>query len=383
MNVRQSITTTLVLAGVLLGNAVIPMQAGAAAATPSATTSTTSSTSTTDRPVAPTNVVVAPGNERGSINVTWTPADTTRAPVTSQIVWLYVGDAKLPAGKIEIPYWYTATPLIRLTAGATVSVSVTAVNSNGWSPESVRSNKTVVPTTTTPTTTAPPTTASKVSVLGRPVAPTNVVVAPGKERGRIEVSWTPADTAEAPVTSQIVWLYVGDTKLPASKIEIPYWYTATSLIKLTTGATVSVSVTAVNSFGWSPESVRSNKTVVPTTTAPTTSAPPTTSTTSHTSVNGRPVAPTNVVIKQGSDRGRIEVSWTPADKTQAPVTSQIVWLYVGTAKLPAGKIEVPTWYTKTTLINLTAGATVSVSVTAVNSNGWSPESVRSNTIGVP
>lgn len=121
-------------------------------------------------------------------------------------------------------------------------------------PTTVPAPVTTVPTPVT-TVPAPPTTTP---VAKAPSAPTSVAAKAGRRSAVI--TWQQASNGGAPLTQQLLFVYVGARQIAVFTISPVS--TAVSITGLRPGVGYSFSVAAVNAFGASPESVRS-LTVVP------------------------------------------------------------------------------------------------------------------------
>lgn len=267
-----------------------------------------------DPPTAPRSVGAT--SRPNEIHVTWQPpADDGGSPVTGYTIhW-----ASSTGASGTIPTTETSRTLRNLSNSATYTISVTANNAGGISPQI--------------TVTASP--------LGTPGAPTDVRLQRGD--GLLEVTWSPpASDGGLGVESYTVhWTAPGGVVNSA-----PAQTTRYVIGGLTNGATYSVTVTATNRAGTSPQS------------EPADSRPGT-----------APSAPREVTTSRGDSR--VDVSWQPPsnDGGLGITRYEIAWISSTGA---TGIIE--TAETGYTMRNLLNGATYTVTVTAVNEAGRSSAS---------
>ncbi|MBG6218960.1 subtilisin family serine protease [Arthrobacter sp. CAN_A6] len=89
-----------------------------------------------------------------------------------------------------------------------------------------------------------------------------------------------------------------------------------------------------------------------------------------------PAAPTNVKATAGSRSASL--SWTKGSDGGSPLTGQTITAYSGTQRI--GSVNIAASATTVTITGLTAGRAYAFTVTATNTIGSSPASIRSNTI---
>jgi hypothetical protein len=170
------------------------------------------------------------------------------------------------------------------------------------------------------------------------------------------VSWT-APAGGGPVSSYKITPYIGSTAQAPKIVTGAPPATTTKVTGLTTGATYTFTVQALNANGAGPASAQSN--------AVTPSAPV------------APSAPTNVAAQPASASAR--VTWTlPANDGDSPITGQTVTPYIGSAAQTP--VQVGASATSATVTGLTNDTTYTFKVTATNAIGTGPASTASNAI---
>jgi hypothetical protein len=296
-------------------NAVGTSSASAAvSATPSAATVA---------PDAPTGVSATPGN--GQLTVAWSaPANNGGSAITGYTVTVAAGSSSSQVPSVDGVT--TSATVSGLTNGTPYTVTVSATNSVGTSPDSASVSATPV---------APPV---------APDAPTSVSATAGD--GQLTVTWSaPANDGGSAITGYTVTVDAGGNPHVAS---VDGATTSATVSNLTNGTPYTVTVSAANATGTSPDSASVSATPVAPAVAPD--------------------APTGVSATAGD--GRVDVSWTPpADNGGSPITGYTVTVDGGPTPVT---VAVGPGATSAAVTGLTDGTPYTVSVTATNAAGSSP-----------
>jgi len=183
-------------------------------------------------PSAPTAPTTAPGD--GAVTLSWgRPADNSGSAIVGYVVTPFVGSHAKPA-QVFASAATTAT-VTGLTNGQTYTFVVAASNGNGTGPQSDPSGKVVV---------------------GAPIAPTDVVAI--SEPGAVALSWrAPAATNGSAVIEYIVTPYIDDRAL--TQIGFKSRSTHQTISGLQPGTIYNFKVSARNTYGIGPRSLRSNR----------------------------------------------------------------------------------------------------------------------------
>ncbi len=263
-------------------------------------------------PGAPTKVVAVAGNT--TAHITWGPAPANGSPVTKYVV---EGDGKAPH---EVGAKQRSLDVTGLTNGTTYTFTVYAVNAKGSGPK--RAANPVVPTSDVPD---PPTS----------------VTAQEQKDGSVTVNWPAANGQGHKIVRYDVTPISGGGPGDVAAA------TGTSLTiapgKLAYGTQYAFTVTSVNDKGASSKASDPSNTVVPYTV---------------------PGAPKNVVAQTYNAQGQVQVSWDPADDNGRPITKYVV--------STGNTSQDVTGDTSVILTGLGDGATVTVTVKAVNQAGAGP-----------
>jgi fibronectin type III domain protein len=263
-------------------------------------------------PGAPVNVAASAGNT--TARVTWGAAAPNGAAVTRYVV---EGDGT----KHEVGAGQRALDVTGLTNGRRYTFTVYAVNAKGAGPK--RAANPVVPTSDVPD-------------------PPASVTAKENPDGTVKVSWPAANGLGRKIVRYDV------TGISAAG-PAPVGSSATTTLvipagKLTYGTQYAFTVASVNDKGAASKPSPLSNTVVP---------------------YGRPGAPKSLsVTTAATQRGAVAVQWQPAADNGRPITTYVV-------DAGAVKQDVTTG-TAVTLTGFADGASVKVSVTAVNAAGAGP-----------
>jgi titin len=192
---------------------------------------------TVGAPLNPTNPRAVPGN--AAATVSWTaPTTNNGAAITGYRVTPYIGTTAQTTVTVGTAL---STTITGLTNGTAYTFKIAAINSRGTGPQSG---------------------ASAAITVGAPLAPTGASALAGPSAGRATVSWlAPSSNNGAAITGYVVTPYLaGVAQTPTT-----FSSTATSqqITGLSSGASYTFKVAAVNSRGTSPESTATNAVVVP------------------------------------------------------------------------------------------------------------------------
>jgi hypothetical protein len=192
---------------------------------------------TVGTPLNPTNPKAVPGN--AAATVSWTaPTTNNGAAITGYRVTPYIGTTAQTTVTVGTAL---STTITGLTNGTAYTFKIAAINSRGTGPQSG---------------------ASAAITVGAPLAPTGASALAGPSAGRATVSWlAPSSNNGAAITGYVVTPYLaGVAQTPTT-----FSSTATSqqITGLSSGASYTFKVAAVNSRGTSPESTATNAVVVP------------------------------------------------------------------------------------------------------------------------
>ncbi|GIH16160.1 hypothetical protein Raf01_43320 [Rugosimonospora africana] len=275
-------------------------------------------------PGAPTKVSAVAGN--ASAHITWGAAAAHGSAITKYVV---EGDGGAPH---EVGAKQRSLDVTGLTNGKTYTFSVHAVNAKGAGPK--RAANPVVPTSEVPD------------------APASVTAAEQKD-GSVVLRWPAANGQGHKIVQYSVATVSGGAPVD------PMTTKSTTLTiapgKLAYGTQYAFTVTAVNDKGASSKASPPSNSVVPYTV---------------------PEAPKGLSAQTVDAKGAISVAWQPAVDNGRKITK-----YVVTA---GGKSQDVTGATSVTLTGFGNGATVQVSVKAVNAAGDGPAASGSaKTINVP
>jgi hypothetical protein len=274
-------------------------------------------------PGAPTITSVAAGDKLITVSFS-APANTGGLPIT-----LYTATAT--AGAANVSATSSTSPLVitGLTNGTSYTVKMTATTAFGTSPASAASAA-VIP-------------------RGAPGSPTNVVVSATAVATRASVAFTAPANNGAPITSYVVTATWAQGSFATASAASPILVN-----NLTLGTSYRFTVTAVNAVGTSVASSPSAPFV-------------------PLSVPG---APANVVATPSSSTSA-SVSFTPPVVTGGtPITSYRV------TAVPGGQTAMGA-SSPVMVSGLTAGATYTFSIVAINSRGTGPASGASAAITMP
>lgn len=186
---------------------------------------------TVKAPSAPTAVKATAAT--GAAIVSWTKGNDGGSPLTSQVITVYSGTTVVKT--VTVPASTTSSSIAGLYNGTYYTFSVKAVNSIGISPESAKS------AAITPIAKAP---SSAVSVKAT------------ANDNSANVSWTRGSENGAPLTSQVITVYSGITKI--GTVTIGGQYNSVKVTGLTQGRNYTFTVKEVNKMGTSPETAKSN-----------------------------------------------------------------------------------------------------------------------------
>ena len=298
-------------------------------------------------PGAPTGVQGVP--HEGSVDVSWAaPASNGGSPILGYRVRVFEGDSATPTGAaLESPGTGTTLTVTGLTNGTGYRFDVAAVNAVGAGSASAKSAL-VTPTF------APPGVVTGVTGVAGPVG--------GPGLGTVSLTWSPASTGAAPITSyEVQKALVAATPAWAVAGSVPGTTTGLDVTGLATGASWVFRVRAVNAAGPGPWSAPSAPVVVP---VPTTV----------------PGGPSAVVGTAGESS--VALSWSaPADDGGSPILGYRVQVYEGASETPFGSpVDSPGTGTTLAVTGLTNGTPYRFDVTAYNALGDGPASTRSSAV---
>lgn len=184
-------------------------------------------------PSAPTNTRAAPVTTGGSANVYWDAASDGGSAITSYEITVYNGGNVVKT--VKVPASYKAVYITGLYNETYYHFTIKAINNVGASPESNATN-TINP------------------VAKAPGTATNVRAVEGDNTATIY--WTRGSENGAPLTSQLVTVYSGTTKVGTATVSGTT--SSVRLTGLTEGRAVSFTITEVNKIGSSPESAKTD-----------------------------------------------------------------------------------------------------------------------------
>jgi hypothetical protein len=281
-------------------------------------------------PDPPTNVTAEAGDTLAVVN--WTPpVNDGGSPIVKYRISSQPG-----TDRVEVDAPATNGVFGNLTNGIPYTFTVRAINADGISVASEKSNE-VIP--------------GGGGAATAPGAPTNVQAEAGD--GGATVSWTAPDDGGSAITGYRINIQPGTGAVPVDGPQ-----TSTFVSGLTNGGEYTFTVRAINMVGSGPYSTASNP-VVPGGTAATVPDPP-----------------TNVTAVAGNASAL--VSWTPpANDGGAPVTRYRINVNPGGADM-AIFAEAPA--TSVTFPGLTNGVSYTFNVKAINLAGWSAPSLPSPSV---
>lgn len=186
---------------------------------------------TVKAPSAPTNVKAYAGT--GSAVVTWTKGTDGGSALTAQEITVYSGVNIVK--KMTVPASTTAASVAGLYNGTYYRFTVKAINNVGTSPESLSSGL------VNPTAKAPGAATSVRAVAGDNAA---------------SIYWNKGVENGAPITSQIISVYSGTTKVATATVSGSY--SSVKLTGLTQGRAYSFTIKEVNKMGTGVESAKTN-----------------------------------------------------------------------------------------------------------------------------
>jgi Fibronectin type III domain len=274
-------------------------------------------------PGPPTKVTAVAGN--ASAHVSWGPAPANNSPITKYVV---EGDGAVH----EVGAKQQSIDIGGLTNGQTYTFTVYAVNGKGAGPK--RAANPVIPTADVPD-------------------PPASVTAKEQKDGSVVVTWPAANGQGHKIVQYSVTPISGGA--PAAGLTTSDTTITTRPGDLAYGTQYAFTVTAVNDRGASSAASAPSNTVVPFT---------------------LPGAPKQPRAQTVDAKGSLVVGWQPADPNGRPVTKYLV-------NAGGGNQEVK-GTTSVTLTGLPDGATVTVTVRAVNEAGTGPPaSAAAKTISAP
>jgi fibronectin type III domain protein len=226
----------------------------------------------------------------------------------------------------------------KLDPGRTYSFVVRALNDDGESRPSLRSNAVSWQ--------------PGISVPSQPLEPKAAASGPASAT----VTWLPPKTGGSPITGYEITAYVGDSGSVAGWAAAKAGDASAVVTGLEVGKTYRFAVQAVNLMGWSAESNHS---------APVTP---------QISV---PSAPVGVGAASGPDG--ITVSWAAPDNGGSMILNYTVTAYIGsTGRIAARVVALSAGSIQMTYPQLACGVAYTFTVAARNALGLGPESSRSN-----
>lgn len=274
-------------------------------------------------PGVPTNVTAVPGNQEATIS--WAPpTNYGGTPVSGYQVQVFANGT--PSVTWSFGWPATTQTILGLTNGVSYTFKVSAVNFVGTGAPSGASNAVTPPNGTA-------------SVPG---APTGANATPGN--GQATVSWTaPTSNGGSAITGYRVTPYAGSTPLPERTFDASA--TTRAITGLTNNVGYSFRVQAVNAVGPGPQS------------APTAVVVP---------VAGTPGAPGRPKIDNVSGTS-VTLAWSPATTGGSPITGHAITAYIGGTAQKT--VTYPSGARTQTISGLTAGATYTFRVRAINAVG--------------